>query len=430
MDNGRRKFLKTLGAGAAAVTLGRRTLRGNPLPASIRFWDMRVGPAGIYPKAGQQLVSRYNEQNPGVHVSYETQDWSDWPQLFSLALLTQTAPDLSTGGSYQALQYYDKGAILELDDVVADLKASGEDKDFLPGTLESAVYKGHTIALPWAIDLRLIYYRKDLFAKAGIGVPGSWSELRAAAKALTGNGHYGVVVAGKGLSAMHTLFLLMLNNGGGLFTPDGQIQVMDARNVEAFEFFSDLVKDGSMNPSSAGIVAEDAESEFMAGRGAILFGAMGLQTIFPDQLDKIGVLPPPEGPHGDKGTISWTPNIMLYKPAQNAEAAKKFLKWWSANEKPMWTEGQCSRLPVRASIAADPCFQNDPITKQILEQWVPVGKSAGSHKLQLFPMLNDLEGNGPLMILAHDLLRGKDTVSSMQTADRHLQALMKYGGSY
>src|SRR5215831_8735106 len=426
----RRNFLKTLGAGAAAAAFGAPRLHGRSPVPTVRFWDMRVGPEKIYPQAAEHLVGQYNAQNPSVQVSYESEEWTDWPQLFSLALSSGIAPDLSTGGSYQAMQYYDKGAILELDDLVADLKASGDDKDFLPGALDFMTYKGHTIALPWGVDLRVIYYRKDLFAKAGIPVPGSWREIREAARALTYGDQYGFVVSGTARLATQTLLALILNNGGGLFTADGEIDMMNDRNAEAFRFFSNLAKDGSMNPGSTKFGQPEAQQAFLSGRGAMFIDTMGMQTDFPDQTDKIGLLPPPTGPHGDKGTISWIPNVMIYKRTKNPDAAKAFLKWWSAHQKPMWTEGHCTRLPARASIAADPYFQNDPITKQILEQWLAVGKSPGAHKKEIFPALNDLEGNGPMMTLAHDLLEGRDVVASMQTAENRLKALMKYEGSY
>jgi multiple sugar transport system substrate-binding protein len=65
---------------------------------------------------------------------------------------------------YQAVQLYDQGAILPIDDVISQWKASGKLDDFLPNTVETLKYDNHYVALPWAIDIRVWYYRKDLFA--------------------------------------------------------------------------------------------------------------------------------------------------------------------------------------------------------------------------------------------------------------------------
>jgi len=427
----RRDFFKMVGTGVASLSLGAGRARGNAAatPASIQFWDMQDGPVGTYGDAAKKLVSLYNVQNPHVPVTYELEQWQDWPQLFSIAVAEGLAPDLSTGGSYQAVQYFERGDVMALDDVVADLKRSGEDRDFLPGTLERMVYNGHTVGLPWGIDLRVIFYRKDLFAKAGIKPPQTWEEIREAAKALTSPGQYGLFVAQRSLIAMHTVILLMLNNGGGIFTADGKVDLMDDRNLEAVKFFSDLVKDGSVNPASLKMDLDDGHKEFFAGRGAMLFDPLGLQTEFPDQIDKIGLLSPPIAPHGDQGTISWVTNLMLYKQSKNPEAAKTFLKWWSANQRVMWTEGHCGPIPVRASINSDAYFRADPIMKKIIDEWMPVGKSAGSRKSGIFPALNSLEGYGPLAALAQDILKGNDPIDSLQLADQRLKTVIAQTGS-
>lgn len=425
MQRGRRKFLKTLGAGAAAAGFGTpKLLFGDSAPINVRFWDMRTGPQPSYGKAANDLIARYNAQNPGVQVSFELEEWADWPQLFSLAVASGNAPDLSTGGTFQAVQYYARGDVVDLDDVVADLKRSGQDKDFLPGVLEGASYKGHTVWLPWSVSPRVIFYRKDLFAKAGVKPPGSWDELRAAAKALTSGGQYGFVVAGNEVLGSHCLLLLIMNNGGGLFAPSGELDVMNTRNLEAAKFLGDLVKDGSVNPGSPRFSADDARREFLAGRGAMIVDTIGLRAAHRDLKDQIEALPPPTGPHGDKGTILWVSGVMLYKQSQNPEAAKAFLKWWSANEKPMWTEGHCYQMPARKSIGADSYFHADPTVALIQEEWVPVGKSLASHKPGIFPFLNTLDGYGPILTLTDDLVQGKDVVESMQVAEQRLKTLI------
>ena len=112
---------------------------------------------------------------------------------------------------------------------------------------------------------------------------------------------------------------------------------------------------------------------------------------------------------------------MIFRQSKNPDAAKAFLKWWSANEKPLWIEGRCDQLPVRRSIAADPYFQGDPTTRRILEEWVPIGKGTGARAHAIFPALNEVEGNGSVMSLLQDLLQGKEVVPSMQRCEAALR---------
>jgi multiple sugar transport system substrate-binding protein len=267
------------------------------------------------------------------------------------------------------------------------------------------------------MDIRVPYYRKDLFARVGLREPTTWEELRAAAKALTSGDRYGFVTCGASIGGMHLLFALMVNNGGGLFTTEGQLEVMSDRNIEAMTFLSDLVRDGSVHPGSIGFDTDDARREFGRGTAGIMIDRPGLENQLSDQVQNIGLLAPPASLHGDKGTVSSVNNIMLYRQSKHPEAAKDFLMWWSENQKPLWTEGRCDQLPARGSIAKDPFFTKSAFARQILDQWVPVGRTTGTQSPNIFPALNVVEGDGVMMSLYHDLLLGKDVLPSMRKAE-------------
>jgi multiple sugar transport system substrate-binding protein len=425
MTINRRDFLRSVGS--VSLALGVRPDKRMPAAESpVQFWDMDWG-GDTYKNAASKLVAQYNGSGKSK-AAYEFVEWTSWPEIFFLALGAGQPLDVSTGGGYQAVQYYSRNQILPLDDVVEELTATGEREDFLPGSLERVLYEGHTVGLPWSVDVRPLYYRKDLFAKAGVSEPTTWDELEAAATALSQKGQSGFVLAGAYLNAMQFVITLMLNNGGGLFSPDGKLDMMYPRNVEAMQFFSRLVAAGLFNPKTADFSLDDAHAAFLGNGGAIFFGPMGLQHEFPDQAEKIGVLPPPAGPHGDKAAMSWVESIMLYRQSANPDAAKKFLKWWSVNQKPLWTEGHCRPLPVRASLARDPYFRSDPIMRRLLDEWLPVGKSGGFRVPGIFPALNELEGYGPLASLCRDILGGRDVIEAMKlTLTRLKDVLASYG---
>jgi multiple sugar transport system substrate-binding protein len=386
--------------------------------ANLEFWDMVWGPPE-YIDTGEKLVAQFNADHPGIVVDYRSTPWSNWYQTFTTAIGAGTAPDVSTGAAYQSVQFYDQGAVAAVDDVVADWESSGAIEDFLPGTVDRLRYDDHQVALPWAIDIRIPYYRKDLFEAAGVEPPTTWEELAAAATALTSGDQYGIVSTGDTLGTHHMYFFI-LSNGGGLFTPERKVNLMDERNVEALTFFSDLVKAGVVHPASAGYVGDDAVKAFSQGAAAMFITNPGFETRVPDIADKIGILAPLKGPHGDTGTIAWVNNIMLYTQSEHPEEAKIFLNWWLENLTPLWTEGHLSQLPVRKSIADDPYFTDNPNLKQIIDQWVPVAKTTGTHYEGIFPALNEVEGEGVMQTLVQDLLQGKDVNESMKKAEERM----------
>ena len=151
-----------------------------------------------YIDAGKALVAQFNQEHPDITVTYRSVPWTNWYQTFVTAIGSGTAPDISTGAGYQAVQLYDQGAILPIDDVISQWKADGKLDDFLPNTIDTLKYDNHYVALPWAIDIRVWYYRKDLFEQANLQPPTNWQEFKAAAQALTNSkaDQYGMVAAG------------------------------------------------------------------------------------------------------------------------------------------------------------------------------------------------------------------------------------------
>ena len=86
------------------------------------------------------------------------------------------------------------------------------------------------------INIRVLYYRKDLFEATGVEPPKTWEDFAAAAaEVTTGDQQYGYVLAGAENSGMHDIRTFTLNNGGGLFTPERGVNLMDERNVEALQ---------------------------------------------------------------------------------------------------------------------------------------------------------------------------------------------------
>ena len=412
--------------GKMLLALALPTLIAAPARAQIalNFWDMIWGPPE-YIDTAKKLVDQFNAQNPKIQVKYRSVPWTNWYQTYVTAIGAGTAPDISTGAGYQAVQLYDMGAIRPMDDVIAELKASGELDDFLPGSVERLRYDNHTVALPWAIDIRVWLYRKDLLAAANITPPQTWAEFRAAARKLTAGEKYGLAGSGD-TGGSHYLYSLILNNGGGLFDEKRALTTATDRNREALGFLSDLVRDGSVSPASAGYDSDGRRRAFLTGGAAFLLDGPGLADSAPaDQRPQIGVLPPLAGPHGDKGTIAWVNNLMIYQQTKHAEETKIFLKWWSKNQLPLWTEGHSRNLSARKSFVATPYFHDDPVRSFIIANYLPLGRTTGTFAPGIFPQLNTIEGDGVMQSLTQEILQGKDVTPALAKAEEKLKAIMK-----
>ena len=119
-----------------------------------------------------------------LKASYQTIQWNNFYQTFSSAIASKTGPAVSTGGGFQAFQFEQQGQIAYADKVVEELKKNGMFDDFLPGVLEPFKSDKGYVAVPWQLDMRVFWYRKSLFEKAGVAVPTDWASLLEAGKKL------------------------------------------------------------------------------------------------------------------------------------------------------------------------------------------------------------------------------------------------------
>ncbi len=389
---------------------------------NIDFWDQVWGPQP-YAQRAQQLVDEFNRSQSEIHVNYRSVPWANWYETYVTAIASGSAPDISTGAGFQAVQFYSLDAIYPLDDFVAKMEADGTAKDFTPGSLDAVKYDGHYVALPWGIDIRAMFYRKDVLEAAGIKPPTTWDEFRKASKAVTHDGVYGVAASGDS-GGMHWILGLMLNNGGGLFDKDGKPDLTGEKSMAAVSFLSDLVADGSVNPSSAGYKSDDARGSFYAGKSAFYYSNPTAADGAGAEKDKIGVLPPMASSSGEKGTINWVNNIMIYKQSKHPEEAMTFLRWWSDHQLVLWSEGKAGGIPARASFQKDPFFVENEQVKFVIENYLPIAKPMSASKGGTFPQLNEVDGDGFLMSLVQKIWQGQPAQEAVQAAQDHLQEIM------
>lgn len=417
----RRSFNTRLGAlGALAVS---PVLTNAQSPARVDFWDMVWGPPA-YMDTARALVAQFNKENPGIQVVYRSIPFPNWYQTFSTAIAAGSGPDISTGPAYLAVQFYADGAVQPIDDVIAAMKADGDLADFDPAMIDRMRYDGHYVGLPWHATFRQWYYRKDILKDLKLAVPQTWEQFRAVAKAGTGKGRYGVIAAADS-RGQQTVLSAMVNNGGGLFTPTGAPNLKDPKNIEALNWLASLVTDKSVDPASAGYGTGDVRRAFLQGKALFMMDGPFLHDeAGAPASEQIGIVPPLKSTSGQQGTFSAYNNIMIYKAAKAPAAAKAFLRWWSKNQKDLWTKGGTVSVPARKSIAVDPFFQQDPNRRYSIDKYLPLGRPAMEHAPGPFPQLNVVEGEGFLVAMTQQLWQGKSVADIVDTADKRLRQIM------
>ena len=400
-------------------------------PVELDFWDMTWGPTE-YISTAEKLVEEFNASHPNIKVKYQSTPWSNWYQTFATAIASGTAPDISTGAGYQAFQFAQIDAILPIDDLVEEMRAAGELAAYPDSTIEPLKVDGKQIAFPWNQDIRVMWYNKTLLDQAGVQPPTTWEEFRAAAKAVSelGDDIYGLSLGAAQTSATHIMLTMLINNGGGLFDEDRNVFIAgNERNKETFQFFYDLAADGSINPAAAGYTGDDAERAFVSGKAAFMLSNAGLNNKYPELDGQIFICDPLAGFHGDKATLKWINNIMIYASTEHPAEAKEFLRWWALNEKPLFTEGRLTSLPVNTDFAQDPFFTENPLVNKALQEFAPIGKTTASNCPYIFAELNEIEGDTFISNTMQGLIMQQDVDMLLEALQGSVEEVMAKSAS-
>ena len=166
---------------------------------------------------------------------------------------------------------------------------------------------GHLVAMPWFVDAGLLYYRKDLLEKYGVGVPEQWTDLAATAQRIQDAEHkagnqrlWGFVFQGRAYEGLtvDALEWIASSGGGTIVDGSGKITVNNPPAVAALDLAAGWV--GKIAPE--GVLAygeEEARGVFQSGDAVFMRNwpyAWALANA-PDSpiRGKIGVAPLPKG---------------------------------------------------------------------------------------------------------------------------------------
>jgi len=157
-------------------------------------------------------------------------------------------------------------------------RAGSEAAEHLPEVIANNTVGGRLVALPWFIDVPVLYYRRDLLEKYGARVPHTWSELgRAAARIqqaerAAGDARiWGYVWQGRAYEGLtcNALEWVASHGGGTIVTPEGRISIDNARAAQALAAAARWV--GTISPEGVlNYSEEEARGVFQSGHAVFM----------------------------------------------------------------------------------------------------------------------------------------------------------------
>jgi multiple sugar transport system substrate-binding protein len=360
-----RAILRLLLLAAALVSAGCGPRHDDP--AVVRFWAM-----GREGEVVSQLVAEFEQAHPGVHVEVQQLPWSAAHEKLLTAFAGDVTPDLCELGNTWIAEFGALHALEPLDARVAASSAIDPGDDF-KGIWDTNRVGGALYGVPWYVDTRILFYRRDLLAQAGHATPpGTWSEWTAMLDAIRQQqvpGRYGIVLPVNEFEPLVALALQqdepMLRDG------DTRGNFRSAAFGRALAFYADMFRRGYAPPSAA---SDESNLWNEFGRGRFVFFISGpwnigeLQRRLPASLQQSWMTAPLPGPHGPGASIAGGSSLVLFHRSRIKPAAWQLVEYLSRPDIQRRFHALTGDLPPRRSAWRDGALADDPYARAFREQ--------------------------------------------------------------
>ena len=150
-----------------------------PRDTVVRFWAM-----GREGEVVTELLREFERTHPGIRVEVQQLPWTAAHEKLLTAFAGDATPDVCQLGNTWIPEFAALNALEPLGERVA-ASAVIDPRDYFPGIWDTNVVDGKLYGVPWYVDTRLLFYRRDLLARAGYATPPrSWAEWTAALAAM------------------------------------------------------------------------------------------------------------------------------------------------------------------------------------------------------------------------------------------------------
>jgi raffinose/stachyose/melibiose transport system substrate-binding protein len=282
------------------------------------------------------MASAFHNLYPNITIETETIP-NDAQTVLKTRLFGGEAPDIMMLQSYSTIEEYAKEGFL------ADITNEAFMGNIVNAAKKSVSYNDKIYALPLDMAGIGVVYNKDLFAKLGLSIPETYSELKNVCKVLSDNGYTPFALSireswplGHFISMAHTVsigdkldsWVSAMNNGTGTFASEEM-----SKMFEVFDFFKANGGDNAMEMDYNSSLNNFASGNYgMMVQGLWAYGA----AIKLNPTLNAGFFPFPftDDPAQTNLYVDTdsTLAISATAPKENQEAAKLFFDFLTSEE--------------------------------------------------------------------------------------------------
>ncbi|GAA4676523.1 ABC transporter substrate-binding protein [Frondihabitans cladoniiphilus] len=304
-----------------------------------------------------KVVDTWNKANPNIQVkvSIVPNGNSGTYKNFFNQLKAGNAPDI---GQVE----YDTLPAFRVQDGLANIAScagvTAAKADFSSGLWNQVTFgeANSVYAIPQDSGPMALYYRKDLFEKAGIPIPTTWAEYAADAvkiKALGGN----ITNFAKG--DVNQFAGLVSQAGGQWFSTKGgtwNVDLTSSASTKVADYWQDLISKNLVNTLPS--FSDEWNNAYDTGQDwtwvSAVWGANTISSGAPTTSGDWAVAPMPQWTAGDTASAAWGgSSSVVFKGSKHPAEASKFLIWLNTNKTALAALNKEANLYPASTTGAD-----------------------------------------------------------------------------
>ena len=385
-------------------------------PEELTVWLMRDTATDEYVA---NFEAEFEREHPELRLTIQIQEWDGITEKVTGALASTDPPDVIEVGNTQVAQYAASGGVSDLSGKVAEL---GGD-EWLPGLAEPGAVDGKQYGIPFYAANRVVIYRTDLFAQAGVTPPATREDWLATTEKLNQGGRQGIYLPGQN---WYVLAGFVWDEGGELAVRDGERWRGGLNTPEALagaDFYRQLQALGK-GPKDSDEARPQQTDVFARGDIAQLIAVPGAAKLIvkanPELAGKLGFFPIPGKTAGTPGAVfTGGSDLVIPVASSRQDGAYEVVKALAGERWQVELAKTMNYVPNRTSLAA--AVAADPGTAAM------AAGAANGHATPNSPNWAAVEARNPIKEFLTKVLTGADPAAAAADADAVITAALNSG---
>ena len=314
--------------------------------------------------AHREKYAEYQRLNPDVRINHNIMTYDQIRERAIVSGQARTGADFIHMLGEWVPEFAQMGLIADITD---EMRAWADFNAFPESAWKVATVNGRIYGIPSVASTRTLVYREDLLRNAGVQVPRTWTELREAARRLTGGGVYGFAFCSSTRAVRgpqeFAVFLYSVGRAelavqqGNRWVPGFTVDQAE----QVFQFYYDLMfVDQSVPPFSIGWEWDDMDPAFATGTVAMVQNGAWMSGRAQESPTGSSWRTAPFPYHTNPSTYMEVKVEGIGNFSRNRQAVLDFGKWLYSRDNMAYLF-RVDNLPARSDAPQSPHWVNDPI---------------------------------------------------------------------